>query len=84
MGRSHYCSFVSVRKTMKTMHYFIKHVQERDGTLVSPSQKLDLDKDIMLGFICAHIVPRNNQMVKQCHESLRCHNANVPDEGASA
>lgn len=69
---------------MNTMHYFIKHVQERDGTLVSPSQKLDLDKDIMLGFICAHIVPRNNQMVKQCHESLRCHNANVPDEGASA
>lgn len=42
-------------------------MQKRNGTLVSPSQKLDFDKDIMLGFFCAHIVLRNNQMVKQCH-----------------
>lgn len=62
----------------------MQHVQKREETLVSHPQKLYLDKDTMLRFICAHIVPRNNQMVKQCRESLRCHIVNVPDEGARA
>lgn len=51
------------RQTMSKVHFFVFKTwggrvgdRGRDGTLASPSQELGVNKDIMLCFICAHIV----------------------------